>query len=404
EEKTKAAYDEALKLVDRMSEREKYRTLGTYYMSVARNYEKAIENYETLIELYPADNVGHSNLALAYLNTGNVQRALEEGRLALELYPGQWADRYNYAMYSMYAGDFDTAEAEGARVVEQVPTFELAFVPVALSKMMQGDFEGALSTYDQLEETSPYGASLARFGRADLDMYRGSFRPAVEILEKAIAQDEESGNIGMLAQNYVAAAEALLVLDERERALDAARKAIELSSHESVVFPAALVFLQAGPVEEAEAIAHELDNRLQTLTSAYARLIEAEVAASRGQYAEAIENFRDSIERRDTWFARFLLGRLYVDRELYPEAMAELDLAVERHGEVTDVFFYDTPSLRYLPEAYYWLARAQQAIGVAEARQNYEKFLTLRTAADSPDPLASDASQRWSSLGLAETG
>jgi len=404
EEKTKAAYDEALKLVDRMSEREKYRTLGTYYMSVARNYEKAIENYETLIELYPADNVGHSNLALAYLNTGNVQRALEEGRLALELYPGQWADRYNYAMYSMYAGDFDTAEAEGARVVEQVPTFELAFVPVALSKLVQGDFEGALSTYDQLEETSPYGASLARFGRADLDMYRGSFRPAVEILEKAIAQDEESGNTGMLAQNYVAAAEALLVLDERERALDAARKAIELSSHESVVFPAALVFLQAGSVEEAEAIAHELDNRLQTLTSAYARLIEAEVAASRGQYAEAIENFRDSIERRDTWFARFLLGRLYVDRELYPEAMAELDLAVERHGEVTDVFFYDTPSLRYLPEAYYWLARAQQAIGVAEARQNYERFLTMRTAADSPDPLASDASQRWSSLGLAETG
>ena len=83
EEKTKAAYDQALKLVDRMSEREKYRTLGTYYMSVARNYEKAIENYETLVELYPADNVGHSNLALAYLNTGNVRRALEEGRLAL---------------------------------------------------------------------------------------------------------------------------------------------------------------------------------------------------------------------------------------------------------------------------------------------------------------------------------
>ena len=130
----RAAYDQALKLVDRMSDREKYRTLGTYYMSVARNYEKAIENYATLVELYPADNVGHSNLALAYLNTGNVQRALEEGRLALELYPGQWADRYNYAMYSMYAGDFDTAEAEGSRVVEQVPTFELAFVPVALPR------------------------------------------------------------------------------------------------------------------------------------------------------------------------------------------------------------------------------------------------------------------------------
>ncbi len=404
EEKTKAAYDEALKLVDRMSEREKYRTLGTYYMSVARNYEKAIENYETLIELYPADNVGHSNLALAYLNTGNVQRALEEGRLALELYPGQWADRYNYAMYSMYAGDFDTAEAEGSKVVEQVPTFELAFLPVALSRAARDDYDGTLPVFNQLAATGPYGASLASFGRADLEMYRGGFRRALEILKDAIALDEEAGSTGMLAQSYAAAAEAYLVLGETEQALEAARKAAALSSHESVLFPAALVLLRAGSVEEAEAIALDLDNRLQTLTSAYARLIEAEVAASQGEYATAIEKFRDSIERRDTWFARLLLGRLYVDRELYPEAMAELDLAVERHGEVTDVFFYDTPSLRYLPEAYYWLARAQEPIGVAEARENYEWFLEHRTDADSPDPLASDASQRWSSLGVAETG
>jgi serine/threonine protein kinase/tetratricopeptide (TPR) repeat protein len=404
EENTKAAYDEALKLVDRMSEREKYRTLGTYYMSVARNYEKAIENYETLIELYPADNVGHSNLALAYLNTGNVQRALEEGRLALELYPGQWADRYNYAMYSMYSGDFDTAETEGARVVEQVPTFELSFLPVALSRAARDDYEGALAVYNELAATSPFGASLASFGRADLEMYRGGFRRALEILQEAIALDEETGNTGMLAQNYVAAAEALLVLDNKEQALEAARKAAGLSSHESVLLPAALVLLRAGSVEEAEVIARDLDDRLQTLTSAYARLIEAEVAVSQGEYGTAIEKFRDSIERRDTWFARLLLGRLYVDRELYPEAMAELDLAVERHGEVTDVFFYDTPSLRYLPEAYYWLARAQEPIGVAEAQENYEWFLNHRIDADSPDPLAADASQRWSSLGLAETG
>ena len=404
EEKTKAAYDQALKLVDRMSEREKYRTLGTYYMSVARNYEKAIENYETLVELYPADNVGHGNLALAYLNTGNVQRALEEGRKALELYPGQWADRYNYAMYSMYAGDFETAEAEGLKVVEQVPTFELAFVPVALSRLARDDYEGALSIYQQLADASPYGASLARYGMADLEMYRGGFRRALETLEEAIALDEEARGSGMLAQNYVAAAQAYLVLGEKDQALEAARQAAQLSSHESVLFPAALVLLRAGATEEAETIASNLDNRLQTLTSAYARLIEAEVAVSRKEYAEAIRMFRDSIEQRDTWFARFLLGRLYVDRELYPEAMAELDLALERRGEAADVFFYDTPTLRYLPEAYYWLGRAQEAIGVAEARENYEWFLNHRTDADSPDPLASDASQRWSSLGLAETG
>jgi hypothetical protein len=74
--------------------------------------------------------------------------------------------------------------------------------------------------------------------------------------------------------------------------------------------------------------------------------------------------------------------------------MAELEICLKRRGEVTDVFFYDTPSLRYWPAMYYWLARAQQALGVADAQQNYERFLALRSNADPPDPLATDARRR----------
>ena len=43
------AYQKALALVDRMTEREKYRTLGTYYLNVAGNYDKAIESFEALV-------------------------------------------------------------------------------------------------------------------------------------------------------------------------------------------------------------------------------------------------------------------------------------------------------------------------------------------------------------------
>ena len=396
EAKSKAAYEEALKLVDRMSDREKYRTLGTYYMSVARNYEKAIENYETLVKLYPADDGGHGNLGLAYVYTGNVQRALEEARQVLDIYPGQWTQRYNYAMYSMYAGDFDTAIAEGSRVVKEAPSFELAFVPVALSKLAGNDFEGALATYGELEKAGPSGASLARFGRADLEMYRGRNRTALKLLEEAIALDEKGGNTGILAQDYVAASEAYLALGQKSRAGAAARKAAALSAHESVLFPSAMAFLEADLPEEAEKIALTLDNMLQTHTTAYARLIDAELLVRKGRHALAIETFRDSIKRRDTWFARYLLGKVYAETEHFPEAMAELELSLQRHGEVTDVFFYDTPSLRYLPRAYYWLARSQQAMGVADAQANYEKFLALRVSADPPDPLAEDARSRVS--------
>jgi serine/threonine protein kinase/tetratricopeptide (TPR) repeat protein len=396
EARSREAYEQALKLVDRMSDREKYRTLGTYYMSVARNYEKAIENYETLVKLFPADDGGHANLGLAHLYTGNVPRALEEARKVLQIYPSQWAQRYNYAMYSMYAGDFDTAIAEGSRVVKEAPAFELAFLPVALSKLAGNDFEGALATYGQLEQTGLSGASLARLGRADLEMYRGRAREASRILEAAIALDAAAGNPGVEARTRVAAAEAHLALGDRKRAVADAREAASLSSHESVLLPAALVLLHAGGEKEAERIAARLDKMLQSHTTAYARLIRAEIRSHEERYSEAIELFRDSIRGRDTWFARFLLGKLYVETEHFPEAMAELDLCLKRRGETTDVFFYDTPTLRYLPPAYYWLARAQEKMGVADARANYERFLALRGDADTPDPLAADARRRVS--------
>jgi tetratricopeptide (TPR) repeat protein len=80
EEAAEASYQKALQHLDRMSERERYRTLGGYYLLVSRNYEKAIENYETLVELFPADGGGHSNLAFAYLYLRDFDRAVAAGR------------------------------------------------------------------------------------------------------------------------------------------------------------------------------------------------------------------------------------------------------------------------------------------------------------------------------------
>ena len=112
----------------------------------------------------------------------------------------------------------------------------------------------------------------------------------------------------------------------------------------------------AGDEKGAEEIARDARQHAAAQTTAYARLISAEIAFRRGRYAEAVEGFRDSIKRRDTWLGRAFLGRVYVETKHYQEAMAEQEICLKRRGEVTDVFFYDTPSLRYLPPTYYWLA------------------------------------------------
>jgi tetratricopeptide (TPR) repeat protein len=398
-DKAEASFQMALKHLDRMTEREKYRTLGKYYLDVAGNYEKAIETYETLVQRYPADDSGHGGLALAYVLSGDLTRALPHVRSALQIYPHNSLQRYNYAMYSMYAGEFGTAIEEASVVQRENPTLEYAWLPVALSKLAQGDQAGAREAYASLAAMSAFGSSLSQLGLADLDSYLGRHRDAVRALREGLSADAARKDSHAMAQKYVALAEAYLSIGDRSRAIDASHQAVKLTDRESVLYPAARVLLLAGRHDEAAQVADALEQKLQRHTTAYAGLIRGESALQRGRLAEAIEAIINAQKRRDSWFSRYLLGKAYVTAgsSHAAEALAELDRSVKRCGEASDAFTDDMPTLRYLPPAYYWLGRAQEGVGsTAEANKSYEQFLALRADADSQDPLAVDARRRVS--------
>ena len=80
-------WEKSLPLMERMTDREKYRTLGTWFLGAGGDYDKAIENYEKLVAAYPADRVGQANLGLAYFQTLDFAKAMTHARKALELYP-----------------------------------------------------------------------------------------------------------------------------------------------------------------------------------------------------------------------------------------------------------------------------------------------------------------------------
>jgi serine/threonine protein kinase/tetratricopeptide (TPR) repeat protein len=397
-EEAEASYREALKHLDRMTEREKYRTLGGYYLGVARNYEKAVENFETLVKLYPADNTGHANLALASLYVRDLDRAVSEGRAAIEIYPNNVLQRTNYAMYCMYAGHFDTAIEQANRVLETVSD-EYALLTLALARIGIDDLDGAREAYRRLDDTGGFGASVAAMGRADLQMYLGRPREAATILEEAMGRDLEDGRDGNLAQKRVALAEARLAMGRPEEAVRDAQRALSSSRHEGVLYPAARVLLHAGRREEADEVATRLENELQSQTRAYAGLLRAEEAHLDGRLPDAIEAFRASLQRNDTWVGRYLLGQAYLEAGHDAEALAELELAFKRRGETSDVFIVDSPTARYFPPVHYWLARAREQVGALhQARQSYESFLALRQDTDTPDPLVEDAAQRLAAL------
>ncbi len=120
-EEAEKNWNEALRRTDRMTEREKLRTYGGYYIGIARNYDKAIETYEQLVAKYPADSAGYNNLAIAYFSTLNFAKALEYGRKAIDIYPKTFKYRSNYALYAMYAGDFKTAAETAQALIKEDP-------------------------------------------------------------------------------------------------------------------------------------------------------------------------------------------------------------------------------------------------------------------------------------------
>ena len=270
------------------------------------------------MRLYPADNAGHANLAFAYLLVRNLDKAVVEGRKAIEIDPKNVQQRTNYAMYAMYAGDFTTSINEAKIVLKERPTFEFALITLARASVAAGDLVGAAEAYEKLAASGDLGATMARLGRADLEMYLGRFATAAALLEAGLKTGAKPLDPAEAAPQYVMLAEAYEALGRPAAAIQAAGKAVELSRHESVLFPAALVLIRAGQLEKAQKVAGTLDGMLHAQTSSFARLITGEVARSRKRLGEAVENLREGQKRYDSWLAHFLLGQAYLEAKSLP--------------------------------------------------------------------------------------
>jgi serine/threonine protein kinase/tetratricopeptide (TPR) repeat protein len=395
----KTQYELALKNLDRMTAREKYRTLGVYYLGTVRDYQQAIDNFELLVKEYPADNMGHANLALSYVFARNLPRAMEEGKKATDIYPRNLLQRTNYATYAMYAGDFAIARDEASAVLKENPKYEYARLTLALSTLALGSEAEARQEYARLADVSALGRSLAATGEADLEMYFGRHKAAIGILQTGIAHDEEEKASFNAALKQVALAEAYLAIGDRRRAAAAAARAASQSDLESVLYPAARVLIATGRSDEAQRLADGMENVIQSQTRSYGRLIAGALALQRKRYPDAIDAIREGLKLHDSWVGHALLGEAYTAAGQYAQALAEWELCLKRRGEATDAFFADTSSLRYLPPVFYWLGRVQDALGAGPAaRASYDRFVELRANAEPPDPLAALARRRSEAL------
>ncbi len=395
-EQAEELWKKAMSLMDRMTERERFRTLGNYYLGITRNYEVAIENYTALLERYPADNAGLNSIAVAYFETLDLQKAVEYGERAARLYPKNGLYRTNLALYAMYAGNFEVAVREADEALAISPAFEKAYLAKAIAAIAASKPDEARQIYEQMSKANARGAALAPIGLADLAMYEGRYAEAEAVLEGSLSSLSETAAAGSprdRAMTQVVLGEARLATGRTAQAVQTLEAALETDRGNTAVASARLL-LEAGREKEAVELADGLERQIQKRSRAYGKLIKAEIALAQGRATDAVDLLMEARALTDLWLVRFALGRAYEEAGYHAEALSELVACQQRMGEATSVFLDDVPSYRFLVPLSYWRARAQAGVGMTEAAtDNFNAYLALRGGVPD-DPLAADARRR----------
>ncbi|HKE26271.1 MAG TPA: protein kinase [Bryobacteraceae bacterium] len=372
-----------------MSERERYRTRGAYYVTI-KDYEKAADEYKTLIGKFPADNVGLGNLALCYTYLRNMPKVIENLQKVIAIYPKDARQRMNLAEGYLYGGKFQDSAREADEVLKLSPAFERAFVAKAVAALADGHPDQAAAFY---EEAGKVGQRYRAIGLADLDLYTGQPADAVALLEKGIQADLAVDRPEWAVLKLIALGHSRLLLGQRAGAITAAKDALARTKDETAKFLAARILIESGEYSKAESVAQDLSKELYNEPLAYGKLLEGEVAMKKGQQRDAIRLMLDARALVDTWIGHYDLGRAYLAAEAWPEADSEFDACINRRGEAVALDLNLDPTFSYFPEAYYYSGRAKQGIGSPAAKDAFQTYLTLKAKAEN-DPLIADAKKR----------
>jgi len=382
-------FRESLTHIDRMTDREKYRTRGSYFI-MRSEPAKAIEEYSALLKAYPYDDAGHSNLAISYFYSRDMQKAVEEGRRDVENNPRGTMQRTNLALYEAYAGNFQKAVREAQEVLKRNPKSVSPLGVLALGYLGDGKTAEAMAVYEKMRPLSARGASSSATGLADVAMWEGRLKDAHDILDKGIASDEaaKSSDAAAIKLNYLA----YLYLTEGDgkRAVAAAERAVTSSRDPMILYGAGHIAAEAGQTRKALSLSSELASKPSLDFRSYAHLLLGEADLKNGDAANALNKFQEAKRLADSWLAHFDLGRAYLAMGAFSEASSEFDICMKRRGEAAAIFLDDVPSYHLYAPVLYYQGLAHEGLKSADATQYFKQFLAVK-AKGAGDPMIADA-------------
>jgi tetratricopeptide (TPR) repeat protein len=334
QERAREALTQAFKHRDRLTERERYLTEGSYYWGVTGENERAIAVYQSLLDDNPDDPWALNNLAILYQDARDFQRAEQLFSRAIEVDSTGTLYYGNVINAQVALGRFDQADYTLSQLVEQAPDHPNIELQASVLASAQFDFDGAEQHATALRESQraiPQMQLFASFQLGLLAQTRGRLRESERHLREAMAIAEEQGQFGLyiggavnLAFNDIwfrgDAAAAVRVL---ESAL--ARHPLEtIAPLDRPYQGLAMFYALVGRPDRARAYLAEYDRTIDPSIRARdddaRELAEGFLALSEGRPDEAIREFRAADEGACTICVLPMLGFAY-DQSAQPDSV-----------------------------------------------------------------------------------
>ncbi len=389
----------AYELRNRVSERERFYIVSSYYQLVTGESAKTIQNSNEWIRSYPGDATPHLHLAREYGLRGQYEQNAQQLREAIRLEPDTFTPYFDLILAYIELKRLDEAEAtyDAAKAHHidnenlQIARYFLAFVEgdAATMRKLVDAAKGRLGFQERFEIEAAVTAA-----------YFGQIAKEREMFEDAASVALANGANDSAAEHYIGSAWIDAEIGNSSAAREIAAKALAISRNRSSTERAALTFAMAGDAAQAEGLAEELDRQfpVSTLMQNYTLpTIRAAIAIDRKQPDRAVEMLKRALPYEyamDSYAdlqPAYVRGLAYLELKDGNKAAAEFEKVIDNPGIVTNSII---GSLSYVQ-----LARAEEMSGDHDAaRTHYQDFLALWKDADPDVPIYKKAKAEYAKL------
>jgi tetratricopeptide (TPR) repeat protein/tRNA A-37 threonylcarbamoyl transferase component Bud32 len=389
----------AYELRDRVSDKEKFFITAYYDGRATGNQEKAQQTCDQWAQVYPREWMPHTFLSgFIYPVLGRYEKAAEEGRKAVDLapdiYTGYFLLGYDFVYLDRRAEAEDVLRRASERKMEapflSLLRFDLDF--------LKGDSAGMQREVAAAQD-KPGAEDWISDRQAFALAYTGHLQEARRWSQRASDLARQAGHRERAALFGTRAALWQAFFGNAALAQRTAKDVLELAKNREVKYGAALVLAMSGDASQAQFLANDLERDFPEDTSVrynYLPAVYATLALDHGDPSKAIKLLQVAIpyelsSPRSATFAYFgalypvyVRGQAYLAARQGAEAAREFQKIVDHRGIVIGDAFGVLARLG--------MARAYAMQGdTANARKNYQDFLTLWKDADSEIPILKKA-------------